>query len=215
MEPNNVEKEFRKKLQNREIKPTENSWDRLNAMLEVTQEHQPKSNNHWMYIAASFIGFLIIGYVFFSQTEELIDVKRNEVVTTDTIASPNEKTNTIIIQKIATTTETQQKKTVVSNKKAIISNLKPSNNPIEIIEKPQPTEEVVVTQNRDTVFVKNTNEIDLANIPLEKPTIKVNSQILLSEVDKELEFTFREKVINTIDKNYKKIKIALAKRNQK
>jgi hypothetical protein len=47
-----------------------------------------------------------------------------------------------------------------------------------------------------------------------QPTVKVNPSTLLSEVDKELTFSFREKVIRKIDKNYKTVKLALANRNQ-
>jgi hypothetical protein len=46
------------------------------------------------------------------------------------------------------------------------------------------------------------------------PTVKVNASNLLSEVDNELELSFREKVIRKIDKNYKTVKVALANRNQ-
>ena len=48
----------------------------------------------------------------------------------------------------------------------------------------------------------------------EKNTVvKVNPKSLLSQVDGELELTFREKVINKIAKNYKEVKVALANRN--
>lgn len=44
--------------------------------------------------------------------------------------------------------------------------------------------------------------------------IKVNANSLLSQVDGELEQTFREKVITKINKNYQEVKVALAARNQ-
>lgn len=47
-----------------------------------------------------------------------------------------------------------------------------------------------------------------------KNTIKVNANSLLSQVDGELEQSFREKVINRINKNYQEAKVALANRNQ-
>lgn len=43
--------------------------------------------------------------------------------------------------------------------------------------------------------------------------VKVNANSLLSEVDGELELTFREKVFKTVNKNYKEVKVALANRN--
>ena len=80
MEPNKLENQFKEKLNSREINPTKMAWDRLDDMLTITEEKKPKRNYDWMYIAASIIGFIFIGVLFFSQTEELIDVKRNEVV---------------------------------------------------------------------------------------------------------------------------------------
>ena len=43
--------------------------------------------------------------------------------------------------------------------------------------------------------------------------VKVDAKSLLSQVDGELELTFREKVINKVSKNYKEVKVALANRN--
>ena len=80
MESNKFEKDFRDKLNKREIAPSENSWDRLDAMLTVAEKKQSKKSNAWLYIAASIIGFICIGTMFFSQTEELIDVKKDNVV---------------------------------------------------------------------------------------------------------------------------------------
>jgi len=47
-----------------------------------------------------------------------------------------------------------------------------------------------------------------------KPKIKINANSLLSQVDGELDQTFREKVINRVSKNYQEVKVALATRNQ-
>lgn len=44
-------------------------------------------------------------------------------------------------------------------------------------------------------------------------SIKVNSSSLLSQVDGELELTFREKVFKTVSKNYKEVKVAVTNRN--
>ncbi|WP_298221223.1 hypothetical protein [Flavobacterium sp.] len=62
-----------------------------------------------------------------------------------------------------------------------------------------------------------TNQQQLAHLEsnpkLGKTPIKVSASNLLSEVDGELQLSFREKVINSIDKNYKTVKVALANRN--
>jgi hypothetical protein len=53
----------------------------------------------------------------------------------------------------------------------------------------------------------------LKQVPVNEK-IKVDANSLLSEVDRELEQTFREKVITKIGKNYQEIKVVLVTRNQ-
>jgi hypothetical protein len=43
--------------------------------------------------------------------------------------------------------------------------------------------------------------------------VKVDPKSLLSQVDGELDLTFREKTIKSISKKYKDVKVALANRN--
>src|SRR3954470_3549384 len=83
MAQHKTEKNFRNKLNQREITPSENAWDRLDAMLTVAEDKKPKRNWGWLYIAASVVGFLLIATVFLSQTEEMVDVRRNNVVVED------------------------------------------------------------------------------------------------------------------------------------
>ena len=76
MEPNKLETQFKEKLNSREIKPTEMAWDRLDAMLAVSEVKKPKRKFTWLYIAASFVGFLLITTVFFNQKEPSVDSKK-------------------------------------------------------------------------------------------------------------------------------------------
>ena len=48
---------------------------------------------------------------------------------------------------------------------------------------------------------------------VKKSTVKINSSDLLHQVDGELELSFREKALNTINKKFKEAKEALANRN--
>ena len=68
MEPNNFEKDFREKLNERRIEPSDKAWDRLDAMLSVAEEKKSeKKNRKGLYIAASVVGFLLVGTFFFNQ----------------------------------------------------------------------------------------------------------------------------------------------------
>lgn len=77
----------------------------------------------------------------------------------------------------------------------------------------------IMTSDKEIVVVKSftTNQDELALVDVKKldniSKVKVNANSLLSEVDGELELTFREKVFKKVDKNYKEVKVALANRN--
>ncbi len=237
MEPNKIETIFRNQLNQREIIPNENAWDRLDAMLTVAEENKPKSSFVWLYIAASIIGFIFIGAIFLSQTEEVIDLKRNSVVIENkTIESPTEITipekvivsqpQTIQNDAIASTTNNKQikssfKKVTLTEKVSIINNQNNQNNQNQIAEnskKLEPSQKTEI-QNIEK-SINNTPQQIVANVEqatLNKDLnskVKVDASMLLSQVDGELELSFREKVIKKIDKNYKSVKVALANRNQ-
>ena len=79
--------------------------------------------------------------------------------------------------------------------------------------------------NQKTVVAKNDDSKKLDEFLLEaldntakhttakKATMKIDAKSLLSQVDGELELTFREKIINRVSKDYKEVKVALANRN--
>mgnify|MGYP000353473620 FL=1 len=77
-----------------------------------------------------------------------------------------------------------------------------------------------MTSDKEIVVVKSltTNQDELASVDVKKSVniskVKVNANSLLSEVDGELELTFREKVFKKATKNYQEVKMALANRNQ-
>jgi hypothetical protein len=239
MEPNKLDKKIRKSLQDREINPTPAAWDRLDAMLTVAEEKKAGPTYNWLYIAATIIGFIAIAVVFFSKTQPLEDVRRNEIVYEneapiqgkDSIQDENEKEILVPETNETIAESTQNKPTQPINRNQ--TNL--NNNPIE--RKPnnqtqlerQPSNEAIA--NNQTIINQKTEQPDQLSNPitnnsstaiatlesnpkLGKTPIKVNASNLLSEVDGELELSFREKVINKINKNYKTVKVALDTRNQ-
>ena len=214
MESNKFEKDFRDKLNKREIAPSENSWDRLDAMLTVAEKKQPKKDNTWLYIAASFIGFLCIGIVFFSQTEELIDIKKTEVVLENQeIVKPNEETiinkeEVPVINKsaIATTNSIKKiEKNISETKPVLIEKETIQENQNQLVSNEKPTEIII---QKDIP-----NEIVATTKPA-RPSVKVDASKLLSEVDQELDLTFREKVVQKVNENYKAVRQVFVSRNQ-
>ena len=212
MESNKFEKDFRDKLNQREIAPSENSWDRLDAMLAVAEKQQPKKSKDWFYIAASIIGFILIGSVFFSQTEELIDIKKSDVVIenkeiikpTEEVVINIEEVSVINQKSVATTNSNQKTKNNASEiKPALVINEEIQQE--QLVSKEKPTEEIIQKDIPVELFATT----NIAN-----PSVKVDAKNILSEVDGELELSFRERIVQKINKNYQNIKVALANRNQ-
>jgi hypothetical protein len=233
MEPNKLENQFKEKLNLREIKPTKMAWDRLDAMLTITEEKKPKRNYDWMYVAASIIGFVFIGILFFSQTEELVDVKRNEVVLdnkeitkpsentiqkqTETNLSPSISSSSIVEVSELKKVKNNSKETKIINSKQnqVAQNRIPkSQNPTLITHNQKSEQLKSLNQNTVNVDERITAVENPSKNEIQKSSVKVDANNLLSQVDGELELSFREKVINTIGKNYKTVKVALANRNQ-
>ncbi len=229
MEQNKLETQFKEKLNSREIKPTEMAWDRLNAMLSVAepskgeQVQKPKHKFTWLYIAASFIGFLLISTVFFNQKENTIDIKKNTVVIENSIPKENSKTEiksiktepnfskTILKSETKLLAQTQKKsKTKVEN-----PTLKTQENAVAEIQPNNPKETIAsnensIPENIDSLLASaETNSKSSSK----NSSVKINSTDLLSQVDGELQVSFREKALNTITKKYKEAKEALVNRN--
>lgn len=247
MEPNKIDKKFRKALQQREIVPTPAAWDRLDAMLTVAEEKKATNNYNWLYIAATLLGFIAIAIVFLSKTEQLVDVRRDEVVyqndqpaevkdsmkqkepsqiiapkSSEAVVESNQKNPVNPSQKnngSSIKNQNQQEKRNIQNplanqqQDALANNNQPENHQESIIN--QKTEQINPLSNP----ISQPNQQTVAQLEVApkigKTPIKVSASNLLSEVDGELELSFREKVINKIDKNYKTVKVALANRNQK
>ncbi|MBL0014345.1 MAG: hypothetical protein IPP30_11780 [Flavobacterium sp.] len=233
---NKLEKEFKSQLDQREINPSSAAWDRLDAMLTVGEEKKVKPIYNWIYIAASIVGFLAIGYVFFSNPAELVDVKRTEVVENNVAKPTNDsingetQTRAQIQKEIEVVAENQvatpKKNTSISPSQKINKQINVPQN--QIAQSSNTNKNSVEQQIEKSINNQKTNEINqtspnpitngsqIAEVTTKanNPTIKVNASNLLSEVDNELELSFREKVIRKIDKNYKTVKVALANRNQ-
>jgi len=240
MEPNKLENQFREKLNNRKINPSEAAWDRLDAMLSITDQsdseqanQKPKRRFTWLYVAASIAGFLLVGTIFFNQKESAVSVDKNEVVIhnevipkTETIpvtkenAENNEpkmaiKNTRIALENNKAKSENQKTKVAIKKDRVAENNVNQSQkNAHSIIS--QETEQQSITPERNDVNVDKmlaAVEKTPKKISDEK-SVSVNAANLLSQVDGELKLSFREKVISKVNKNYQSVKVALANRNR-
>lgn len=237
MEQNNIENQFRDKLNSREIKPSENSWDRLDAMLTVAEK--PKKNDRWMFFAASFLGFILIATVFFSQTEEVIDSEHHKVVIQESKVEENEN---VLENGLEIPTQNNPVHIVSTSEKVEVQKQRKNSakvNSNQFIQKELPTEIASISnkENKTSSIItreQSTNwrsdqkmevkvnassllaSVENNQVPISRNDavgISVNTNELLSKVDGELELSFREKVIKSVNKTYREVKVAVIKRN--
>ena len=239
MEPNKLETQIKEQLNAREIQPSEMAWDRLDAMLSVAEEKKTTRFSFLSFqsigIAASVLVLVSLGLFFFSQKEIVVKPENNVVVKEKT--SDNNKINGNF-NRINTKHQNQQV-AVINNQQSTISNQQSAKSFNSINQKT--TVNPVINQNKEIQFQNNeviaqkelpvvepqkeliskpstVNTDDLLELTSKKseskPKIKVNANSLLSQVDGELDQTFREKVLTRVSKNYQEVKVALATRNQ-
>ncbi|MFV8325169.1 hypothetical protein [Flavobacterium sp. ZS1P14] len=228
MEPNKLETQFREQLNSREIKPSEMAWDKLDALL--TAAEKPKAKFSWMYIAASILGFLLLGTVYLSQNENEIVKQKKEVVIQNSLTPTatvipgnalNPKTEerksvvTLVVQKTNSKNNSTSK---LKEEPIVISNKSNQNQVAEVSIINQKTAQKSIKQKASTLTVDQLlaaveNPSKKEKQLNQKPVVHVDANNLLSQVDGELELSFREKVIKKVGKNYQTVKVALANRN--
>jgi len=230
MEPNKLENQFREKLNNRKINPSEAAWDRLDAMLSVADsseseqaKQKPKRKYVWLYVAASIAGFLLVGTIFFNQKVSTIDVKNSNVVIKSATQKDTSKTEIKVLEKEFNYSKPilkQETNPLVQTKKDSKSNVenqttKPQDDvlaEIQPINRNLPIAEIgnKTSENIDSLLASVEKK---SKSESKKASIKINSTDLLNQVDGELQVSFREKALNTITQKYKEAKEALANRN--
>jgi hypothetical protein len=241
MKPNKFEKQIREQLNSREIQPSDMAWDRLDAMLSVAEEKKTKRSFGWLYIAASILVFVGVGTFFFNQNTSEITPNTtivNQEVIKDSISNSLEKIqNEVPVEKMQPivqveentsqpttdnrqpttdnrvsiiksnqsvaqkSTPNQQKNSPIQNQEVIAENkvTNESNNPTPVFSSP------LNSENKEVIALNELNQ---------KPSkVTVSANSLLSQLDGELELTFREKVFKTVSKNYKEVKVAVTNRN--
>lgn len=235
MEPNKLEKQFREQLNSREIKPSEMAWGKLDAML--SEAEKPKTKFPWLYVAASFVGFLLIATLYFSQKENPIENGKNAAVVQDSVVRKTraitldsvplkivEKVveDQVVRQRILTTSvisERKQESIAVSNEVSIInqnSNIdsvaisSEKKNFSSINKNKYVSAEKLLAEVSNTKF--ESKEADKVIVKTKK-SVSVNPKSLLSGVETELNQSFRESALDRLNKNFNTIKTVLANRN--
>ena len=233
MEQDNFNKNIQEKFNFRTIEPSETAWNKLDAMLTLAEEKKQPKIFFWLSIAATFLLFMGVGYVFFQQnektklmpsTEEIVTSKTNSETEThkqnteeSSVLSENELANN---PTISTISESKKSMTIYTAQK--------ENSKLEVYETALLKQEVVTVNEikkegikqeiKEPTYNYTTAETLLAeaqgqkkpsNISSFKSTLRVNPKELLQAVESELDQTFKEKTITKL----KQAKSAFVNRN--
>lgn len=229
MEQNNIENKIREKFNSREIKPTEMAWEKLDAMLSLAEPKTNKRTFGWLNIAAGILVFLPIGVYFFNQNS-IENNSENIVVINDKENNIDNNSSKINKQEeqIAQNPNVKPKSTQLFSKSFNQVNPKPINSNLEnissnqevIVEKPvakitideKPIQVKSQLDDIDALLATASKSIKEKSQKLDTK-IKINSSALLTQVDGEVDMTFRKKVLNKIAKNFEEIKVVITTRN--
>lgn len=234
MEQDNFNKNIQEKFNFRTIEPSETAWNKLDAMLTLAEEKKQPKIFFWLSIAATFLLFTGVGYVFFQQnektkitpaTEEIVNTKGTSKSETQkqnlgriNVSSKNELANN---ETTSTTYETKKNTTIKTAQK--------ENSKLEVFETTLLKQEEVITANEikkegikqeikeptynyptaETLLAEAQGQKKPSNISSFKSTLRVNPKELLQAVESELDQTFKEKTITKL----KQAKSAFVNRN--
>ena len=225
MEPNNIENKIREKLGSREINPSENSWDRLDAMLAVQEPKEPRKSYVMLYVAAAF--FLVSGIVVWfnsNTTTEIITNATPVVIAPETLPEniqemsvENNVPKAEVVKAINTTNVIFEKTRIA--KVDTEENVAQENefNKSNIVSTDQLTKAkyqyVTPKQLLAAVGSDSPEEIVVTNIHPNKSTLKVNAGSLLFSVESEIKQEYRETTLDKVKRKFNEAKSAVANRN--
>ena len=225
MEPNKIDNQIREKLNAREVQPSAQAWDRLDAMLAVSEEKKSKKGYGWFFVAASTILFFGLGFFLFNSNETIEINNSTPIVTTineEIDSAETTKINQIsvkeeqpvLVQNEMNFSKTQtNKKSEEANKLTKEENLTKDNSS-SIIHHPSPNSYKYVLPENLLAEVQTGEKVitsDKKTSP--KAKMKVDANSLLTTIEKELDENHRETTLDKLNRKFKDAKSALANRN--
>lgn len=253
MEPNKLEKHFRKTFAEREIQPSPEAWNKINK--EIKKDND-RVNLPWLrYASAAAIVLFVFGAVFYfdkQNTQEFIIPSNSNleetIVNSDaddhTPLGKQEQTETIgnVVaeddEKPIKPSEKPAEMKVLSksnplpqNTEVTTTNTKEAQNVIK--ELPKDKTDLLIDRKIEEVMaeviVLESNKNELSDIEVEALLVKAQKEILddalfrpdhsidpntlLSQVENELDQSFRDQIFDKLKTGFKKVRTAVADRN--
>ena len=235
------EDSIKEKLEKRRLEPSTEAWNRLSEKLETNTERSSKKTYVWIGIAASLVGIFLMTYTFFKTSEVsnqnpvLVDTETQEIETlqsgkvnqeeqvfmeqpymevvgtSENVTKTNETKNESITYLVKTTQVAQTESPKASQK--ILKNTlhEPLSRETEIAQT-EIKEHPIKTDTDVDALIKEAQQ-KLKHTTTEKD-YAIDAKALLQDVEADLDESFRAKVFETLITGYKKVKTAVAQRNQ-
>lgn len=225
MAQHKIDNQIKEKLNAREIQPTDQAWDRLDAMLTVSEQKKSTKGYGWFFVAASMLLFFGLGFFLFHENDQPKNTDSNPVVTTTNEENDAIKTNKtaiistenikpILVQNEANNPKLRRNPQSVETKVLIKVTNEIQENPSTITHQPSPiNNKYVMPENLLSEVQVNEKEISLDKKNSVKPKIKIDAAGLLSTVEKELDQNYKETTLDKLTKKFQDAKSALANRN--
>jgi len=226
MAQHNLDNQIKEKLNSRDIQPSAQAWDRLDAMLTISEEKKPKKGYGWFFVAASTILFFGLGFFIFSsnETQEINNIAPIVTTINENIDSPEpseineisvKKEQPVLVQNEVNDSKKQSRfiKSVENNQLIKEKNII-QENLTSISQHPTPNTYKYLSPD-DLLAEVQTGEkvIPSDKKTISKPRIKVDANSLLTTVEKELDNTYRETTLDKINRKFQDAKSAIVNRN--
>jgi hypothetical protein len=218
MAQHKLDNQIKSKLNTREIQPSAQAWDRLDAMLTVSENKKSKKGYGWFFVAAAVVLFFGLGFFIFNQNEEpkinlstpVVTTSKDEidsVKTNKTAIISTENTKPILVQNEASFSKKEEKNLKSVEKKELV-------NEENILEGKITPNSQLPSSEKLLVEVKvNEKESPLNKKNSVTSKIKIDAASLLSTVEKELDENYKETTLDKLTKKFQDAKSALVNRN--
>lgn len=226
MEPNKLENQIKSTLNARTIQPSDQSWERLDAMLTRSEEKKSKRVYGWFFIAASIILFFGMGFFLFNSIETTkgndsipvvitVNEEMDSVETNEIYQISVEKVPPVLVQNEVYNSQKQSRfiQSVEKNELIKEKNLI-QENPIATTQPPTPNAYKYVSPADLVAEVQKGNKVITSDKKtIARPRVQVDANSLLTTVEKELDNTYRETTLDKLTRKFQDTKLALANRN--
>ncbi len=252
METDKFEQHIKSKLQEREIEPSANAWERISGELKAPASEPKKSNYVWMSIAASVVVLIAISMFYFISADEEIG---NDTIVVEENTNPiNEKLeledlNLSEVETIETTdlakdkledefqqenlglvvVESKSKNKIKGQLSDSVLDPKTSVDDTALMAKVEETlinakvaevlAKVTIMEQSSAVTDEEVDSLlqqaqhDILKQKLFRTDASVDAMALLTEVEDELDQSFRDQIFNSLKAGFIKVRTAVADRN--